>query len=392
MQKQNKAKVTGALMVKPEKQVEEIEYSGANEDMTAEQLIVVAINKGVPVATMERLLAMRDKINAEKAKRAFDDDMAAFQGECPPIVKDKVVLGKDGKPRYRCAPLEVIVSQIKILLQQKGFSYSTDAIVEEGWVTAVCKVTHKAGHTEHSQFKVPTDKDAYMSGPQKFASALTFAKRYAFCNAFGILTADEDNDARTADNTYEEPNKPKAPITPPAPKAPVLADDAQKKMIFELGTQLEKEPDATKEWIKGVFKLESFDNLTFDQAKSVIESLKKKVDTVKPTDTDSDGDKPVDPPAEDAETEEPKDEETEEPFVATDEFKEDVSKKMAEFDLNDFQRIRLLMRATLKTTMPDNDLDWMKVDAYLDEMAANPDLLADIMETARKASEVKNEA
>ena len=41
---------------------------------------------------------------------------------------------------------------------------------------------------------MPIDKDGFMNTPQKFASALTYAKRYAFCNAFGILTADEDDD------------------------------------------------------------------------------------------------------------------------------------------------------------------------------------------------------
>jgi hypothetical protein len=37
-----------------------------------------------------------------------------------------------------------------------------------------------------------------MTTPQKFASALTFAKRYAFCNVLGILTGDKDDDANTA--------------------------------------------------------------------------------------------------------------------------------------------------------------------------------------------------
>ena len=43
-----------------------------------------------------------------------------------------------------------------------------------------------------------------MSAPQKFASAMTFAKRYAFCNAFGILTSDEDVDANGSEDEKEE--------------------------------------------------------------------------------------------------------------------------------------------------------------------------------------------
>lgn len=164
-------------------------------DNTAENLISQAIQKGVDVGTMERLLAMRATIKAEQALEAFNRAMAAFQGNQPAIVKDKIIKDKYGKERYRYAPMDVIVRQVKDGLQENGLSYTTDAIVEEGWVTAVCKVTHTLGHSETSQFKVPIDKDGYMSAPQKFAAALTFAKRYAFCNAFGILTGDEDTDA-----------------------------------------------------------------------------------------------------------------------------------------------------------------------------------------------------
>jgi hypothetical protein len=39
------------------------------------------------------------------------------------------------------------------------------------------------------------NKTQIMSDTQVTAAALTFAKRYAFCNVFGILTGDEDNEA-----------------------------------------------------------------------------------------------------------------------------------------------------------------------------------------------------
>jgi len=97
--------------------------------------------------------------------------------------------------RYQYAPLEVIVQQVKSLLQLHGFSYTVDAEVEPGLVRATCKATHQAGHSQTSTFSVPIDKDAFMNPAQQCASALTFAKRYAFVNAFGILTGDEDDDS-----------------------------------------------------------------------------------------------------------------------------------------------------------------------------------------------------
>jgi hypothetical protein len=63
-------------------------------------------------------------------------------------------------------------------------------------VKATCMAKHKDGHSEPSSMEVPLGtKTAVMSDTQVVAAALTFAKRYAFCNVFGILTSDEDADA-----------------------------------------------------------------------------------------------------------------------------------------------------------------------------------------------------
>ncbi len=180
-----------------------------------------AIDKGVPVETMERLLAMYEKLQARQAKAAFDAALASFQGECPTIAKTTKVLNKDGRSvRYRYAPLDEIVGQIKGLLQKHGFSYSVDAGMEPGFIRATCRVTHQLGHSEASSFAVPIDRDAFMNPAQKVASALTFAKRYAFCNGFGILTGDEDDDSRASHaEPAEQKAQPKTPAAKPTPKA-----------------------------------------------------------------------------------------------------------------------------------------------------------------------------
>jgi hypothetical protein len=49
---------------------------------------------------------------------------------------------------------------------------------------------------------VPLGTEAFMSEVQKFGARATFAKRYAFCDAFGIITGDKDNDG-AVDNKQE---------------------------------------------------------------------------------------------------------------------------------------------------------------------------------------------
>lgn len=167
--------------------------------MNPEMLISQAIDKGVNIDVMERLLIMRQQLKAEQAKIEFDEAFSAFQGECPIITKRKKVLNKDKTSvRYVYAPLDDIVEQVKPFLQKHGFSYTIDVPHEDNWVKSVVTLTHSGGHSQQSSFKVPVDKEAYMNAQQQYASAVTFTKRYAFCNALGILTGDEDDDAQTA--------------------------------------------------------------------------------------------------------------------------------------------------------------------------------------------------
>lgn len=173
---------------------------------TPESLVRFAIERQVDPATMERLVALQERVMASRAKSAFDEALAAFQSECPVIEKKKVVLNKDQRTvRYKFAPLDDVVAQVKVLLKTHGFSYSLDTEVKPNWVKAICKITHCAGHSQLSTFEVPIEGDAYMSQPQKYASSLTFCKRYAFLNGFGILTGDEDTDGKV---TKEKPAGP----------------------------------------------------------------------------------------------------------------------------------------------------------------------------------------
>lgn len=167
-----------------------------------ETLILTALEKGVPVETMERLLAMRDKLVAEQARNAFFRDLAAFQMQCPVIVKDKDVMNRDGRTvRYRYAPLDSIVRQISGTLAEFGFSYQFTTATDNKCVNVTCHARHRDGHSESTTFVSQIDPDAYMNIAQKYGSALTFGKRYAFLAAFGIMTGDEDDDSQSTSET-----------------------------------------------------------------------------------------------------------------------------------------------------------------------------------------------
>lgn len=159
-------------------------------------LIELALKQKAPVEQLEKLLAMQERFEKANAEKEFNLAMASFQKKCPVIVKRKIVKNKAGQERYRFAPIGDIIRQVKDLLAKHDLFYDFTKEDSEGFLTAICTVTHKNGHSKQSSFKVPIGKEDYMTDVQKYGARRTFANRYAFCDVLGITTADADIDGR----------------------------------------------------------------------------------------------------------------------------------------------------------------------------------------------------
>lgn len=170
------------------------EIAKAKQPISMEEIILQAVEKGIPVETFEKILALKERVDASEAKKQFDLAMAKAQAEFPEIKKTKKAM--DGqKFLYAYAPIESIVSQVKDILSKNGLSYSIKTEFSEGKVKSICIIKHIAGHSESSEMEVPLGtKTGIMSNSQVAAAASTFSKRYAFMNALGIMTGDEDRE------------------------------------------------------------------------------------------------------------------------------------------------------------------------------------------------------
>lgn len=199
-----------------------------DKPLDIETLFRFAIEHQGSAETMERLMSIRRELNAEAAKKAFDEALSAFQSECPVILKEKSVPTASGKVAYKYSPIEAIEIQIRPALRSHGFSHTfdTDTASADGWVIAKCIVTHSAGHSRTSTAKFPLGtKTQLMSDTQVFAAALTFANRRALCNAYGLVLAGEDLDGQTGKL------KPAGPSTM-RPAEPELKDLARELWVL----------------------------------------------------------------------------------------------------------------------------------------------------------------
>lgn len=170
-------------------------------------LISQALEKGADIEVMERLFSLQEKWERNQAKKEFDLAMSKFQGKCPTIAKTKDVKNVNGMLIYAYAPIDSIVSQVKDVLSECGLSYTFKTEIN-GEIKVICIIKHLSGHQEDSGMIVPKSNSTKVNSPaQAIGGDVTFAKRYAFCNALGIMTGDEDVDAIKEEDIDEEKKK-----------------------------------------------------------------------------------------------------------------------------------------------------------------------------------------
>jgi hypothetical protein len=226
-------------------------------NMDLQTLMARALENNASVETIERLMALEDRLREQWARQQFFKDLASFQASVPPIERSKGVKEKTGGGvRYYYAPYEDIVRTIGPHLERYGFSHTEDTVMQpmskdeqtawtksKGWLVATCEIHHRDGHSKTSTFRVPIGSE-FMTIQQEFGSASTFAKRYALLNALGLSTVGEDTDGVApkddaprggggADHRYKSPTpKPSSQRQEPAPEPdpdPGKGDATRKK-------------------------------------------------------------------------------------------------------------------------------------------------------------------
>ncbi len=228
-----------------------------------EALIARAIDAGLPVESLERLLAMRNDLKQEQAREAFAAALSAFQARIPAIRKRQTA--NAGKYRYRYAALEDIWRAISDELSAHGLSVTFDTRQDGDTLFVGAVVHHVDGHSERTEFPVPIDRQARMNDTQKIGSALTYGRRYALTAALGIVTADEDDDAQSSQPEPEAhagtSNRPAPPVRQNG--API--SEAQHRRLEARINELGLDRERVKAWIKRAWAIEHLNEIPRDR-------------------------------------------------------------------------------------------------------------------------------
>lgn len=157
-------------------------------------LIRIAVERGAPIEYLERLIALKERVEASEAERAFNVAVANLRGEVIKIEKNQVVL--DGPLRgRRYANLSDWVHGVSDALSKHGLSVRWSCHDEsKDWIRIDCHLRHSIGHSESASMSGPVDPIKSQSWLQAKATTVNYLERYTIKMVLGLAEVDADTD------------------------------------------------------------------------------------------------------------------------------------------------------------------------------------------------------
>lgn len=169
------------------------------QELTPMSLIEQAVAKGAPIETLERLLDLRLKWEANVARKAYFEAMAAFKSEVPQIVKNRTAsfAGRGGNVSYDYASLDNICEKLIPALSKHGLSHNwRTSQTENGKIRVTCVISHSLGHSQDgSTLEASPDDSGTKNSIQAIGSTTSYLEKYTFCATSGVAIKGQDNDA-----------------------------------------------------------------------------------------------------------------------------------------------------------------------------------------------------
>jgi len=182
--------------------VQEREIATAEPTALIDVIARAVADPSTDVEKMERLLAMHERITAQRAKVAYTQALADLQPELPVIDEKGAIRDRADKVQSTYARWEDINDAIRPLLHAHGFALSfRPGVANDGQPTVTAVLRHREGHEEEATVKLPIDSSGSKNNVQGVGSSLSYGKRYsaiAILNLTSRAPEDRDDDGRAA--------------------------------------------------------------------------------------------------------------------------------------------------------------------------------------------------
>lgn len=225
--------------------------------LTPMDMIDRAVSSGANVETLEKLLALQERWEANQGRKAFDHAIAAAKAELPAIVKNQTA-NRGNAGSYRYEDLAQIAAQVDPVLSRFGLSYRFRTETDGNKIRVSCIVSHREGYSETTSLESGADTSGAKNAIQAMGSAVTYLQRYTLKAALGLAAARDDDSNVKA--------KPKA--------EPMSAEDFTilRERIEAQGDDAQKVED----FILGKWQVDALHDLTRDQMQAALAMIRKR--------------------------------------------------------------------------------------------------------------------
>lgn len=181
--------------------------NGALPEMAADPFVQMveraAANPAVDIGKLERLLDMKERIEARQARLAYNAALSAMQSELPVIEKNGRIVIEKNNTVVQSTPYALFDDINKVILpilKQHGFTLSFRSnVAADGKQMVTGILAHEAGHQEETTVTLMIDSSGSKNSVQAVGSSLSYGKRYATGLLLNLTFKGEDDDGKAAD-------------------------------------------------------------------------------------------------------------------------------------------------------------------------------------------------
>lgn len=251
-------KPAGQVLAKVEQSMIARQQQDNAPAVTPMAMIDRALASGAAPETLEKLLALQERWEANQGRKAFDEAMASAKAEIPTIRKNRTVdfTSSKGRTHYRHEDLAEIAATVNPILGKYGLSYRFKTTNNPGEpISVTCILTHRLGYFEETTLSARPDDSGNKNLIQQVGSTLTYLQRMTLKAALGLAASDDD-DGRASGQRQED-----GPITE-------AQAEAIRSLCEETGTDVPKFCE--------LMHVEAIPDLPASQFQRVIASLEAK--------------------------------------------------------------------------------------------------------------------
>lgn len=164
--------------------------------ITPMEMLDRALASGRDLETIEKLMGLQERWEANQARKAFNEAFAAFKAEAVTVVRNRLVTDGPLKNK-RYAELVAFVDAATPALSKHGLSASWNITRDEkDWIEVTCTIEHVLGGKKQVSLGGPPDAGGAKNALQARISTVTYLERATFKAACGLAEQGDDDDGR----------------------------------------------------------------------------------------------------------------------------------------------------------------------------------------------------